>query len=52
MPHKIVGDSGYGSEENYEFMQNADIEAFVKYPLFHAEQKRELQVNLCKRNYL
>jgi hypothetical protein len=25
MPKKMVADSGYGSEENYEFMQNADI---------------------------
>jgi transposase len=45
MPKKIVADSGYGSEENYEFMQNNDIEAFVKYPLFHAEQKRKYKNN-------
>jgi transposase len=41
MPEQMVGDAGYGSEENYEFMQNADIEAFVKYPGFHAEQKQK-----------
>ena len=45
MPQKQVGDSGYGSEENYEFMQDNDIEAFVKYPLFHAEQKRKYKNN-------
>jgi len=45
MPSKIVADSGYGSEENYEFMQDNDIEAFVKYPLFHAEQKRKFKNN-------
>ena len=32
-------DSGYGSEENYSFMESGDIEAYVKYNLFHKEQK-------------
>ena len=36
----VVADSGYGSEQNYEFMENAGIEAFVKYNYFHKEQKR------------
>jgi len=45
MPQKIVADSGYGSEENYEFMQENSIEAFVKYPLFHAEQKKKYKDN-------
>ncbi len=37
---KFVADSGYGSEQNYEFMENTGIEAFVKYNYFHKEQKR------------
>ena len=45
MPVKEVADSGYGSEENYEFMQNNYIEAFVKYPFFHAEQKEKYKNN-------
>jgi hypothetical protein len=45
MPKKQVGDSGYGSEENYEFMQINEIEAYVKYPLFHAEQKKKYKNN-------
>jgi transposase len=45
MPKKIVADSGYGSEENYEFMQNDDIDSYVKYPLFHAEQKERNKNN-------
>jgi len=35
----VVADAGYGSEQNYEFMENAGIEAFVKYNYFHKEQK-------------
>jgi transposase len=45
MPTKVVADSGYGSEENYEFMQINDIEPFVKYPLFHAEQTKKYRDN-------
>ena len=39
VPDVVVADSGYGSEENYEYLQKADIEGFVKYPGFHKEQK-------------
>jgi transposase len=38
-PDVVVADAGYGSEENYEYLENAQIEAFVKYPYFHKEQK-------------
>lgn len=30
-----VADAGYGSEENYRFMEEAGIEAYVKYNWFH-----------------
>jgi transposase len=38
-PDVLVADSGYGSEQNYEFMETERIEAFVKYNYFHQEQK-------------
>ena len=38
-PGKAVADSGYGSEENYRFMDGNGIEAFVKYNYFHKEQR-------------
>ena len=34
-----VADSGYGSEENYRFMDGNGTEAFVKYNWFHRQQK-------------
>lgn len=40
---QVIADSGYGSEENYEYMQGNDIEAFVKYNYFHKEQKRKFK---------
>ena len=39
LPAIGVTDSGYGSEENYRFMQENGIEAFVKYNYFHKEQR-------------
>lgn len=38
-PDVLVADAGYGSEQNYEFMESEQIEAYVKYYYFHQEQK-------------
>ena len=45
MPDIICADSGYGSEENYEYLKNNDIQAFVKYNYFHKESKRAFKNN-------
>ena len=42
---KAVADSGYGSEENYRFMDGNGTEAFVKYNYFHKEQKPRYKPN-------
>lgn len=42
----VVADAGYGSEENYEFMELNNIDAFVKYNYFHMEQKRSSKNNI------
>lgn len=39
LPAIGVADSGDGSEENYRFIQENGIEAFVKYNYFHREQR-------------
>ena len=38
-PSISVADAGYGSEENYRFMEEAGIEAYVKYNRFHIEHR-------------
>lgn len=40
LPKNAVADSGYGSEENHEFMEANGIGKHVKYPLFHKERKK------------
>lgn len=38
---EVYADSGYGSEQNYEYMFGNGIVPYVKYNMFHAEDKRE-----------
>lgn len=40
-----VADSGYGSEENYKFMTDNGIVPYVKFNMFHAEQKKKYRNN-------
>ena len=42
----VVADAGYGSEENYEYLEEKGIEAYVKYNYFHLEQKRKIKTML------
>ena len=45
---ETCADSGYGSEENYSFMESNDIEAYVKFNLFHKEQKRAFKQDIFR----
>ena len=37
-PEAVIADAGYGSQENYDFLFQNQIDAFVKYPYFDREQ--------------
>jgi len=41
----VVADAGYGSEQNYQVMEDKHIEAYVKYNYFHKEQKWAWKTN-------
>ena len=45
LPQSGVADAGYGSEENYRFMEESGIEAYVKYNWFHREQRMHYEPN-------
>jgi transposase len=47
LPQRVVADAGYGSEENYVYLEREGVENFVKYKHFCKEQKRTWQ----KENY-
>jgi transposase len=39
LPASLTADAGYGSEENYHYLEKNNVEAYVKYNYFHKEQK-------------
>lgn len=41
----MVADSGHGSEQNYEYLFDHDLIPYVKYNMFHQEQKRGYKKN-------
>ena len=42
---EAVADSGYGNEQNYEYLEKHSIDAYVKYTMFHQELKRKYAKN-------
>lgn len=45
LPENIVADAGYGSEENYEYLEEKELGAYVKYNKFHWEKKKKNRDN-------
>lgn len=43
LPDAAVADAGYGSEQNYEYLESEGVQAFVKYSYFHREQQKSHQ---------
>lgn len=41
LPEELVADAGYGSEENYEFLESKNITGFVKYNVFDKEVNKK-----------
>jgi len=40
-PEVVVADAGYGSEQNYKYLEGEEIEAYVKHSYFDKDQKAE-----------
>lgn len=51
-PDRLIADAGYGSEENYEYLKDNNIENYVKYNWFHKEQKKKFKNDISRwENY-
>jgi transposase len=44
LPKKVIADAGYGSEENYTYLEDQEIEAYVKYGTYDREQKKRRKI--------
>jgi transposase len=40
LPKSVIADAGYGSQENYEYLEDRGVENFIKYTTFDGEHKR------------
>ena len=43
----VTADSGYGSEENYEYMEMEEMVGYVKYNWFHKEHNKDKDYYVC-----
>jgi len=43
-PDTLTTDAGYGSEQNYQWLENEQVEAYVKYNSFEMEQQPEKDI--------
>lgn len=43
---QIIADAGYGSEENYQMLEQQQMEFFIPYNMYRMEQKRKHKNNL------
>jgi len=48
LPKNVIADAGYGSEENYEFLEESQIGHFVKYNTFHKEATNKWKEDITK----
>jgi len=49
LPHAISADAGYGSEENYAYLADNQLENYVKYNTFHREQQHHRKAELVRK---
>ena len=45
LPQNIIADAGYGSEENYAYLELNQLGNYVKYNYFHLEKKKKYREN-------
>jgi len=48
LPGNIIADAGYGSEKNYEYLEENQIRSFVKYNTFQKEATKKWKEDITK----
>jgi hypothetical protein len=43
---QVIADAGYGSEENYQLLENKEVDFFIPYNMYRIEQTRKHKKNL------
>ena len=47
-PKAVITDAGYGSEENYRYLENKGIVAVIKYNTYHKEKSKKWQEDIFR----
>lgn len=47
-PKQAIADAGYGSLENYNFLESHNIDSYVKYNYFHKEQTNKFKKDITR----
>ena len=47
-PKAVIGDAGFGSEENYVYLENRKITAVIKYGMYHKEKSGKWKNDIFK----
>lgn len=50
-PGLVIADAGYGSEQNYEWIDKHGIQSFVKYPGFDSEKEADMNNPYLPENF-
>ncbi|MBA4496590.1 IS1182 family transposase [Paenactinomyces guangxiensis] len=48
LPKAIIADAGYGSEENYAYLDRWNVKAYVKFNTFHRENSKKWKRDISK----
>ncbi|WP_058304253.1 IS1182 family transposase [Gorillibacterium timonense] len=48
LPSTVIADAGYGGEENYDYLEQSEVEAIVKYSTYHRETSKAWQNDISK----
>jgi transposase len=43
---RVIADSGFGTQQNYELLEHKGIENYMKFPGYHSEQKKSHENNI------
>jgi transposase len=45
LPDNVIADGGYGSEENYAYLEKTEVEPYIKYKNFYQEKTKKFRNN-------
>jgi len=48
LPGTVIADAGYGGEENYDYLEQKETQAIVKYSTYHREKSKAWQNDISK----